>query len=211
MGGNGFAASVAKLPGIVMALGGAIGFAVGTVLAKKLPLNLPPMSGRRLADRDRLLAGRDRRASLIEKADLAGIVRSRTGCCWSIRPWSSSASPMSLVCGAGAAAGVGGGDRHHGGAGDRRGGFGGRAARAARPRPDRGADLHACRRRAGDAVLGPCLHGIGSAIARGRARLLLTTAKSALGVKGLRRQTVAPSSSVIVRKSGAGGANVAQA
>ncbi len=44
MGGNGFAASVAKWPGIVMALGGAVGFAVGTVMAKKLPLNLPPLS-----------------------------------------------------------------------------------------------------------------------------------------------------------------------
>jgi len=44
MGGNGFAASVEKLPGILMALGGAFGFAVGTVLAKKLPLNLPPLS-----------------------------------------------------------------------------------------------------------------------------------------------------------------------
>jgi drug/metabolite transporter (DMT)-like permease len=44
MGGNGFAASAAKLPGIIMALGGAIGFAVGTVLAKKLPLSLPPLS-----------------------------------------------------------------------------------------------------------------------------------------------------------------------
>src|SRR6184192_1532034 len=44
MGGNGFAASAAKMPGIVMALGGAFGFAVGTVLAKKLPLALPPLS-----------------------------------------------------------------------------------------------------------------------------------------------------------------------
>src|SRR5437899_3069924 len=44
MGGNGFAASAAKMPGIVMALGGAVGFAVGTVLAKKLPLSLPPLS-----------------------------------------------------------------------------------------------------------------------------------------------------------------------
>ncbi len=44
MGGNGFAASMAKLPGIVMALGGSIGFAVGTVLAKRLPLNLPPIT-----------------------------------------------------------------------------------------------------------------------------------------------------------------------
>jgi drug/metabolite transporter (DMT)-like permease len=44
MGGNGFAASSAKMPGIIMALGGAVGFAVGTVLAKKLPLALPPLS-----------------------------------------------------------------------------------------------------------------------------------------------------------------------
>src|ERR1041385_5585836 len=44
MGGNGIAASEAKLPGILMALGGSIGFAVGTVLAKKLPLQLPPIT-----------------------------------------------------------------------------------------------------------------------------------------------------------------------
>jgi drug/metabolite transporter (DMT)-like permease len=44
MGGNGFSASVEKLPGIVMALGGAIGFALGTVLAKKLPIKLPPIT-----------------------------------------------------------------------------------------------------------------------------------------------------------------------
>jgi len=44
MGGNGFAASAAKMPGIIMALGGAFGFAVGTVLAKKLPLSLPRLS-----------------------------------------------------------------------------------------------------------------------------------------------------------------------
>ncbi|MGA8898286.1 DMT family transporter [Bradyrhizobium sp.] len=44
LGGNGFAASLSKLPGIIMALGGAISFAVGAVLAKKLPLDLPPVS-----------------------------------------------------------------------------------------------------------------------------------------------------------------------
>src|SRR5579863_1142995 len=44
LGGNGFAASLSKLPGIIMALGGAIGFAVGAVLAKRLPINLPPVS-----------------------------------------------------------------------------------------------------------------------------------------------------------------------
>ena len=44
MGGNGISASAAKLPGILMALAGAVGFALGTVLAKKLPLQLPPIT-----------------------------------------------------------------------------------------------------------------------------------------------------------------------
>jgi drug/metabolite transporter (DMT)-like permease len=44
MGGNGFEASMAKLPGIVMVLGGSICFALGTVLAKKLPIRLPPIT-----------------------------------------------------------------------------------------------------------------------------------------------------------------------
>lgn len=44
MGANGVNASVAKLPGVVMVLIGAIGFALGTVLAKRWPLTLPPLS-----------------------------------------------------------------------------------------------------------------------------------------------------------------------
>jgi drug/metabolite transporter (DMT)-like permease len=44
MGGNGIAASEAKLPGIIMALAGSMGFAVGTVLSKKLPIHLPPIT-----------------------------------------------------------------------------------------------------------------------------------------------------------------------
>ncbi|WP_420971283.1 DMT family transporter [Bradyrhizobium sp. B120] len=43
MGGNGITASKDKLPGIIMALGGAFGFALGTVLAKKYPLVMPPI------------------------------------------------------------------------------------------------------------------------------------------------------------------------
>jgi drug/metabolite transporter (DMT)-like permease len=43
LGAHGFAASLAKLPGIILALGGALGFATGAVLAKKFPLDLPPV------------------------------------------------------------------------------------------------------------------------------------------------------------------------
>jgi drug/metabolite transporter (DMT)-like permease len=41
MGGNGLAATIEKLPGILMALGGSLSFAVGTVLAKRWPLKMP--------------------------------------------------------------------------------------------------------------------------------------------------------------------------
>jgi drug/metabolite transporter (DMT)-like permease len=44
LGGNGVAASIEKLPGIIMALCGSIGFAIGTVLAKRWPLKMPPLS-----------------------------------------------------------------------------------------------------------------------------------------------------------------------
>lgn len=44
MGGNGIAASAEKLPGIIMALCGAFGFAVGTVFSKKYPIRLPPIT-----------------------------------------------------------------------------------------------------------------------------------------------------------------------
>jgi drug/metabolite transporter (DMT)-like permease len=45
MGGNGLAASEAKLPGILMALTGSVGFAVGTILSKRKPIHLPPLPG----------------------------------------------------------------------------------------------------------------------------------------------------------------------
>jgi drug/metabolite transporter (DMT)-like permease len=84
MGGNGLAASLEKLPGIIMALGGAIGFAVGTVLAKKLPLNLPPLSAAAwqigIGCFPIVIIG-----LLIEKADAAGI----TGLGWILLVYST--------------------------------------------------------------------------------------------------------------------------
>jgi drug/metabolite transporter (DMT)-like permease len=41
MGGNGIEASVAKLPGIAMVLAAAVAFALGTIMAKRLPVALP--------------------------------------------------------------------------------------------------------------------------------------------------------------------------
>jgi drug/metabolite transporter (DMT)-like permease len=43
VGGNGISATTEKLPGIAMALTGAIGFALGTVLSKRYPVPLPPI------------------------------------------------------------------------------------------------------------------------------------------------------------------------
>ena len=40
-GSNGFAASIAKLPGILLALCGAVGFALGTIFLKRFPIRLP--------------------------------------------------------------------------------------------------------------------------------------------------------------------------
>jgi drug/metabolite transporter (DMT)-like permease len=44
MGGEGIAASYAKLPGILLALSGAFLFALGTVFGKRWPLPLPPLT-----------------------------------------------------------------------------------------------------------------------------------------------------------------------
>jgi drug/metabolite transporter (DMT)-like permease len=43
MGGDGLSASRDKLPGIIMAIAGSFGFALGTVLAKRLPLKMEPI------------------------------------------------------------------------------------------------------------------------------------------------------------------------
>ena len=74
MGGNGFTATADKLPGILMALAGAVGFALGTVLAKKTAADAAADPGRGLADRARLLPGRDRRPA-IETTHLDRVTR----------------------------------------------------------------------------------------------------------------------------------------
>src|SRR5258708_29322256 len=130
MGGNGFAASGAKMPGIIMALGGAFGFAVGTVLAKKLPLAAAAF-GRRLADRNRLPAGGGRRPPDRE-VRRGGLVGSRLDPAGLRHGDPVLRCLCQLVRGAFAAAGLGCGDRHHGGACHRRGGGRRGAGRAAR-------------------------------------------------------------------------------
>ena len=44
IGGNGFEASIEKLPGVALALAGAIGVGLGTLLTKHFPLKMPPLS-----------------------------------------------------------------------------------------------------------------------------------------------------------------------
>jgi drug/metabolite transporter (DMT)-like permease len=154
MGGNGFAASVEKLPGIIMALGGSVGFAVGTILAKKMPLGLPPLSAAAwqigIGCLPVAVVG-----LFIEKADVAAL----TNLGWILVAYSTviqfCVALCELVRGARPLAGFGCGDRHHGSACDRRGGVCARAARTARPRPDRSACIYACGRRAGDAIMTP--------------------------------------------------------
>ena len=152
MGGNGLAASAEKLPGIVMALAGAVGFAVGTVLAKKLPLHLPPLIGRRLADRDRLSSGRHRRlvdrdAELTSRTNLGWILLVYSTViqfCVAYVAWFAALArlPASVAAIGTMAVPVIGVV-----------GVGDRAGRAARPRPDRRAGVHAGGRGAGDAVM----------------------------------------------------------
>jgi drug/metabolite transporter (DMT)-like permease len=140
MGANGISASAAKLPGIIMALAGSAGFALGTVLAKKLPLQLPPITAAAwqigLGCFPVAVAG-----LLIETSQWDAV----TELGWLLVIYST----VVQFC----IAYVGGGDRHHGGAGDRRRRLGNSAARAAWPRPDRRAGVHTGRRSAGDAVI----------------------------------------------------------
>ena len=152
MGGNGITATTEKLPGMVMALCGAIGFALGTVLAKRLPVPLPPIPAAAwqigLGCFPIVIIGLAFETSHMEKGDATRLVA----------PGLFDRDPVlhrlcELVCRAGAPAGLGRGDRHHGGACDRRSGVGGCARRAVGANADRGAGLYAGWRGAGDEVL----------------------------------------------------------
>ncbi len=85
MGGNGFAASVEKWPGIVMALGGAVGFAVGTVHGEEAAAHSAAAVGRRLADRDRL-SSRSPSSACWSRPPTSQNCRISAGSCCSIRP-----------------------------------------------------------------------------------------------------------------------------
>ena len=152
MGANGISASAAKLPGIVMALG-----RIGRVCARhrarqEAAAAIAADHGGGLADRLGMFSGGGGR---LFRRDLALERRHRTRL--AARGLFDRGAVLHclcrVVCSTGAATGLGGGDRHHGGAGDRRRRFGDRAARAARPRPDRRAGVHAGGRGAGDAVV----------------------------------------------------------
>jgi hypothetical protein len=151
MGGSGVSASAAKLPGILMALAGSLGFALGTVLAKKLPVPLPPIPAAAwqiglgrfpvvIVGLARDHASGGRQPARLVAADLFHRDPVLHRLC-------------ELVCRVIAPAGLGRRDRHHGGACDRRGGLRYRTARAVGPDPDRGTGVYARRRRASDAVV----------------------------------------------------------
>ncbi len=153
LGGNGVSASLAKLPGIAMALTGAVAFALGTVLAKQFPLRMPPLSAAAwqigLGCLPVAVVGLFAETTHLSVLDRVRLVADRLYGADPVLP-----GLCLLVRRIGPAAGLGGRDRHHGGAGDRGRGFRAGAARTARGRPDRGPDLHARRRRAGGAVVG---------------------------------------------------------
>jgi len=82
MGGNGFTATAAKLPGILMALGGAIGFALGTVLAKKLPIKLPPVTAAAWQIGIGCFSGRGHRPAVRDHASGQGHRATAGFCCF---------------------------------------------------------------------------------------------------------------------------------
>ena len=151
IGGNGVEASLAKLPGLLCALAGAVCVALGTVLTKHFPLAMPPLALGGLADRHRLPADRHcrayRRAAAYRSA-LAG--RLGVDDLYDADP----VLPVLrlLVRSPRAIAGGDRIDRHPAGAGGRRAGRGRDAARAAGLARNFSAGVHPRRRRTGAAI-----------------------------------------------------------
>jgi drug/metabolite transporter (DMT)-like permease len=125
MGGNGIEASMAKLPGVAMVLGGALAFALGIIMAKRLPVALPLIASAALqigiGSAPVALAG-----WLFERLRFEAL--STLG--WALMAYTTiiGFGVAYVAWFAAAAAGIGGRGRHHDGAGDRRGRLGDRAA-----------------------------------------------------------------------------------
>jgi drug/metabolite transporter (DMT)-like permease len=153
MGGDGFAASFAKLPGILLALIGAVGFALGTIFLKRFPIALPGATSAAwqigLGCLPVAIIG-----LVFEQPSFAALSARGMGV-----PRLHDIHPVLrrlclLVCSAGKIASLCGHDRHHGGSRDRRGRIRKRAARTTRRRADSGIAVDADRCVAGDAILG---------------------------------------------------------
>jgi len=117
-GAGGMSANMAKLPGVLLALTGSVGFAVGTIFLKRYPIQLPGATSATwqiaIGSVPIALAGTLPRASAYCGTIIGRLVRARL-----YDPRRPLHRLCHLVWRGRAPAGLGRGDRHYAGAGDR--------------------------------------------------------------------------------------------